>query len=111
MITTYITSLRAAFNPFQATSKVPRLFLNALPAEAHKTIKISATQFPRTSAAPAILELGFKDGKTLKYSWAADALDNTATKEKKTERVSLQEIVEEVNRHARASDRKAELSG
>ncbi|KIW56262.1 hypothetical protein PV05_04935 [Exophiala xenobiotica] len=111
MITTYITSLKTAFNPFQAASKVPRLFLNALPAEAHKTIKISTTQFPRTSTAPAILELGFKDGKTLKYSWAADALENTGAKEKNSKGVDLQEIVEEVNRHARASDRKAELSG
>ena len=111
MITTYITSLKTAFNPFQATSKVPRLFLNLLPAEAHKSIKISAKQFPRTSTAPAVLELGLKDGKTLKYSWDADALKSTASTQQKVKRTSLQDIVEEVNRHARVLDRKAELSG
>jgi len=111
MITTYLTTIKAAFNPFTITSKVPRLFLNVLPASAHKTIKISATQFPRASAAPAILELGFQDGKTMKYSWAPEALQQTEGSGKKLKSVSLQDIIEEVDRHARGLARKQELTG
>lgn len=110
MITTYLTSLKVAFNPFLATSKVPRLFLTLLPPEAHKTIKISATQYPRTSKAPALLELGLKDGKTLKYTWEAEAPDAEG-KARKTKRVGLNDVVEEVNRHARGLARKEELTG
>ncbi|KIX02892.1 uncharacterized protein Z518_08835 [Rhinocladiella mackenziei CBS 650.93] len=113
MITTYLTTLKVAFNPFQPTSRIPRLFLNLLSPQAHKTIKINATQFPRASTDPAVLELGFKDGKTVKYSWSADALEKrkSETERKKVKWVGLQEIVEEVDRHARVSARKEELSG
>ncbi|KAL2437102.1 hypothetical protein ABEF95_016307 [Exophiala dermatitidis] len=110
MITTYLTSLKVAFNPFSATSKVPRLFLTLLPPEAHKTIKISTTQYPRTSKAPALLELGLKDGKTMKFTWEANAPASNGDA-KKTKRVGLNDIVEEVNRHARSLARKEELNG
>lgn len=111
MITTYLTTLKTAFNPFQVNSRVPRLFLNLLPAAAHKTIKITTTQLPRSSTAPATLEIGFKDGKTMKYSWATESPQATAERSPKVKRASLQDIVEEMNRHARALDRKEELSG
>ncbi|EXJ88263.1 hypothetical protein A1O1_05193 [Capronia coronata CBS 617.96] len=110
MITTYLTSIKVAFNPFQATSRVPRLFLNLLPPEAHKTIKISAIQYPRTSKAPALLELGLKDGKTMNYTWEAEA-SGADGKAQKTKRAGLKDIVEEVNRHARGLARKEELTG
>lgn len=108
MITTYLTTLKTSFNPFQVTSKVPRLFLNALPPEVHKTVKITTTQLPRTSTAPAELELGFKDGKTMKFTWAADKLSGNA---KRAQGASLPDIIEEVDRHARGLARKEELSG
>lgn len=115
MIITYLTNLKVAFNPFHASSKVPRLFLALLPADAHKTIKISATTLPRGSTAPSILELGFKDGKTMKYSWASESLQKSAKSEngsrQKGERVRLEDIAEEVNRHARGLARQEELSG
>ncbi|EXJ87067.1 hypothetical protein A1O3_04025 [Capronia epimyces CBS 606.96] len=110
MITTYVTSLKVAFNPFLATSKVPRLFLTLLPPEAHKTIKITTAQFPRTSTASALLELGFKDGKTMKYTWEIES-SSAEDKTTKTKKVGLNDIVEEVNRHARGLARKEELTG
>ena len=111
MITTYLTTLKTAFNPFQVNSRVPRLFLNLLPPAAHKTIKVTTAQLPRSSTAPATLEIGLKDGKTMSYSWATETAPATEGKAQKVKRVSLQDIVEEVNRHARALDRKEELSG
>ncbi|EXJ56678.1 hypothetical protein A1O7_07022 [Cladophialophora yegresii CBS 114405] len=95
MITTYLTTLRATFNPFSPSSKIPRLFLTLLPANAHKTLQIKSQALPRYSHEPSTLELGFKDGKV----------------QGPGEKVTLQDIVEEVNRHARGLARKEELSG
>lgn len=106
MITTYMTSLKTSFNAFSPSSKVPRLFVTMLPANAHKTIQIKSITLPRTSTEPSTLELGFKDGKVLKYSWGGIAAEGT-----KSSPVSLPSIVEEVNRHARGLARKEELAG
>ncbi|KEF59301.1 uncharacterized protein A1O9_04145 [Exophiala aquamarina CBS 119918] len=98
MKTTYLTSLSASFNPFLPTSKIPRLVLSLLPAAAHRTIKIKSTQLPRSSTAPSTLELAFKDGKTLKYSWPIET-------------VKLRDIIWEVDRHARVMARQEDLKG
>lgn len=122
MKTTYLTSLTATFNPFLPTSKVPRLLLSRLPASAYKNVKVTAKQLPRTSTAPSTLELAFKDGKTLKYSWAleteeekaaarAAALAGESGARLKKEKVKLADIVEEVDRHARGLSRAEELKG
>jgi large subunit ribosomal protein L53 len=119
MITTYLTSLKATFNPFAASSKIPRLFLTQLPANAHKTIQIKSTPLPRGSTGPSTLELGFKDGKVVKYSWGGpitaieDGSGKAVQKGRKTggEKVTLQDIVEEVDRHAKGLARKEELNG
>ena len=119
MITTYLTTLKATFNPFAPSSKIPRLFLTVLPADAHKSIKIVSTPLPRTSSAPSTLELGFKDGKVAKYSWGTNAkpvegdqIGATAMGKKGAgDKVTLKDIVEEVDRHARQLARKEELAG
>lgn len=113
MRTTYLTSLNTSFNPFSPTSHVPRLFLQLLPAKAHRDIKISQSVLPRSSPQPAQLELGFKDGKKMKFSWVEQAKARTAGAEqqKAEKQVQLSDIVEEVERHARVLGRKEELSG
>jgi large subunit ribosomal protein L53 len=114
MITTYLTSLRATFNPFSASSKIPRLFLTTLPATAGKTIKITSVALPRISTQPSTLELEFKDGKNVKYSWGGDQwkVEGKAIKKGNGgEKVTLTDIIEEVNRHAKALGRKEELAG
>ena len=112
MKTRYLTSLSLAFNPFSRTGKVPRLFLSLLPPAAYKSIQIKQTQLPRTSTQPAFLELGFKDGKKMKWEWtdqdAAETIDKDG-KEKKI--VKLEDVVGEVDRHARILGRKEELAG
>ena len=119
MITKYLTTLKATFNPFAASSKIPRLFLTVLPANAHKTIKITSKALPRASTDASTLELEFKDGKVVKYSWGGEsqavegAQRSVAMKGKKRvgEKVTLQDIVEEVDRHAKGLARKEELAG
>ena len=113
MKTEYIATLKTAFNPFHATSRVPRLFLSLIPSSAHKTLNPNITQLPRTSTAPAILELGFKDGKTMKYSWTAEMMDKNTKdgKGRSVKPVSLTDIVEEVDRHTRRLARKEDLAG
>lgn len=122
MKTTHLTSLSATFNPFLPSSKVPRLVLSKLPASAFKTLKITAKQLPRTSTAPATLELAFKDGKTLKYSWAHETPEEKAAaraallaggngERQKKEKVMLSDIVWELDRHARGIARAEELKG
>jgi len=112
MKTTYLTSLTTRFNPFSPTSKTPRLLLSLLPPNSHKTIKISTTQLPRSSTEPSMLELGFKDGKTMKWSWNEQTKDTTKGSQTTGQtKVGLQDIVEEVDRHARGLKRKEELAG
>lgn len=113
MKTTYLTTLTSSFNPFSRTAVVPRLILSLLKPDAHKTIAIKSTQLPRTSSQPASLVLGFKDGKTLKYSWAENEVGKSPTADgsKQQKSVKLQDIVEEVERHTRILGRKEELAG
>ena len=118
MRTTYLTSLKTTFNPFSPTSHVPRLFLQLLPVNAHKSIKISQSVLPRTTTTPASLELGFKDGKSMTFSWTErvkrklDADGAAAGEVRKEEKqTQLADIVEEVERHARILGRKEELQG
>src|SRR5262245_14623295 len=112
MKTTYITTLKVVSNPFLRSSKVPRLFLAQLPANEHKNIKIVSENLPRNSISPALLEIGFKDGKSLKYSWANETAPTKAEeKPKKAERGrSLQDVVEEIERHWRVTSRQEELN-
>ena len=107
MKTSYLTSLTARFNPFTPSSKVPRLVLSLLGPSAQKTIKITTTQLPRSSAETSILELGFKDGKMMKWTWG----ERVAEGGRKKEQASIKDIEEEVDRHARVLKRKEELSG
>lgn len=106
MKTSYITSLTTRFNPFTRSSKVPRLVLSLIGPSAQKTIKINTTQLPKSSAEPAMLVVDFKDGKTMKWAW-----DLQGTKVGKKEQAGIQDIVEEVDRHARMLKRKEDLSG
>lgn len=106
MKTSYITSLTTRFNPFTRSSKVPRLVLSLIGPSAQKTVKISTTQLPKSSTEPSVLELGFKDGRTMKWAW-----DVEGTEVGKKEQVGIQAIVEEVDRHARILKRKEDLSG
>ncbi|ETN37196.1 uncharacterized protein HMPREF1541_08186 [Cyphellophora europaea CBS 101466] len=109
MKTTYLTSLKAAFDPFSRTAIVPRLFLGLLPTNAHKSIQIKTTQLPRNSNQPALLELGFKDGKKMSYTWVEQSREEAKKADVKP--ATIQDIIAEVDKHARITGRKEELSG
>ena len=67
---------------------------------------------PRASAQPSFLELGFKDGKKLKWEWTEEDVTGGVGKDGKEKKlVKLEDVVEEVNRHARILGRKEELAG
>jgi hypothetical protein len=111
---TYLTHLTTSFNAFSLTSRVPRLFLNSLPPNAHRAIQIKNVPLPRSSPTPAFLELTFKDGKKMRYEWTEDDVKKVeagtlaAKKQKKV--ASLQNVIDEVDRHARMAGRKEELN-
>jgi large subunit ribosomal protein L53 len=112
MKTKYLTSLSLAFNPFSRTGKVPRLFLSLLPPAAHKSVQIKQEQLPRASTAPSYLELGFKDGKNMKWEWTEEDVKGGLDKDGKEKKiVKLKDVVDEVDRHARILGRKEELAG
>ncbi|RMZ87025.1 hypothetical protein DV736_g5747, partial [Chaetothyriales sp. CBS 134916] len=114
---TYLTQLTTGFNPFSLTSRVPRLFLNHLPPNAHKLVQIKCATLPQTSSAPAFLELAFKDGHKMRYEWCEEDMKKpvpgsvAATNLKRKKVTTLQNIVAEVDRHARMAQRKEELNG
>ena len=59
MITKHITEVTTRFNPFAEPSKICRVFLAQLPANARTTMKISTTLFQRDSKEPSFLKLKF----------------------------------------------------
>lgn len=103
MHTTYLVTIKTAFNPFSRTAAVPRLFLQHLSAKAQKDIKIAQKVLPRTSTEPSSLTLGMKDGQQMQYTWPEGQEPSKQTR--------LNDIIQEVERHARVAGRKAELSG
>lgn len=101
----HLTTLTTSFNPFARHAKTPRLFLSLLPPSARNTVKVTVKQLSRSDTSPSTLELGFKDGKVLKYSFR-DVLPGD-----KMEQVKLKDVVEQVERHTRGLARKEELNG
>ncbi|MCJ1242947.1 39S ribosomal protein L44, mitochondrial [Trapelia coarctata] len=96
MITKFLTDVSTKFNPFSKRGKTCRIFLSQLPPNARQTMKINIMQLPRTSREPSTLNLKFKDGKELHID---------------TEKLSIKDVIEEVDRHSRGLNRQADLLG
>ncbi|KAL9136383.1 MAG: hypothetical protein Q9175_002400 [Cornicularia normoerica] len=94
MITKHITEVTTRFNPFTKPSKTCRVFLAHLPANARTTIKINTTVLKRDSQEPSFLKLKFRDGKEMQLD---------------TEKLKINDVVEEVDRHSRILNRQADL--
>jgi len=94
MITSFIASATAQFNPFAASAKAARVFLAQLPADARRAMAIKTTLLPRRSTEPPHLNVAFKDGVTMSFD---------------LERQRFAEIQELVDRHSRALVRKEAL--
>ncbi len=114
MKTTYLTSLSTSLSPFSPHSKVARLILTLLPADARTLIAIKTSLLPRSAALtnPATLEMGFKDGTKMQWRWEPKRRPREENAEKKRqEPVKLKDVIEEVDRHWRALKRKEDLAG
>jgi len=96
MITKFITDVTTKFNPFSRRAKTCRIFLAQLPANARQTMKIKTALLPQDSKDPSSLFVKFKDGKEMKLD---------------TDKLSLTDVMEEVDRHSRVLNRQAELRG
>lgn len=94
MITSYIASATARFNPFAASAKAARTFLAQLPPDARASMAIKTTLLPRRSAEPPLLSVVFKDGAAMSFDLEAQRFP---------------QIQELVDRHSRALGRKEAL--
>ncbi|KAL8842409.1 MAG: hypothetical protein Q9170_000537 [Blastenia crenularia] len=96
MITRFITEVSIAFNPFRKPGSTCRKFLAHLPANARQSMKINTEVLTMDSKEPNFLKLKFKDGKEMQLD---------------TEKLSVKDVMEEVDRHSRLLKRQADLSG
>ncbi|MCJ1455098.1 39S ribosomal protein L44, mitochondrial [Mycoblastus sanguinarius] len=96
MITKHITEVTTKFNPFKKPAKTCRVFLAHLPANARTTMKVNTTVLTRDSQEPSFLKLKFKDGKEMHLD---------------TEKLNINDVADEVDRHSRTLNRKADLEG
>ncbi|OAQ98195.1 hypothetical protein LLEC1_02304 [Akanthomyces lecanii] len=96
MITKFMTEITARFNPFSACAKPARLFLTLLPPNARTSgTNISTTLLPRASTEPSSIAVKFKDGKELEFN---------------TGKITIKGLVEEMDRHSRKLQKKADLT-
>ncbi|KAF6805519.1 mitochondrial ribosomal protein L44 (39S ribosomal protein L53/MRP-L5) [Colletotrichum musicola] len=96
MITKFMTEITTKFNPFSPTARSARLFLSFIPPNARASgMAIKTVLLPRTSKESPSLSVKFKDGKEM-------TLD--------VERMGIKSIIEEVDRHSRGLQKKADLS-
>ncbi|KAI4125078.1 MAG: hypothetical protein LQ338_004465 [Usnochroma carphineum] len=96
MITRFITEVSTVFNPFKKPGKTCRVFLAHLPANARQSMKINTKVLAKDSKEPSVLKLKFKDGKEMQLD---------------TEKLSVNDVMAEVDRHSRLLKRQADLSG
>ena len=110
MRTRYLQSLAATFNPHLnlKSHKIPRIMLSFIGSVARSAtgggMKVKTNVLPAASKEPSSLILTFKDGKELR--WAERSQDEGTWDLAK---VSVKDVVEEVERHSRILKRKEEL--
>ncbi|KAI4136944.1 MAG: hypothetical protein L6R39_007548 [Caloplaca ligustica] len=96
MITRFLAEVSTVFNPFRKPGRTCRVVLAHLPANARQSMKINTKVLTKDSKEPSMLKLKFKDGKEMQLD---------------TEKLSVKDIMEEVDRHSRLLKRQADLSG
>jgi len=95
MITRFITDVSTKFNPFSPRAKAARVFLSFLPPTARSDgMNITTKLLPRNSPEPSTLYVKFKDGKEMNID---------------CEKLHINSIVEEVDRHSRALQKQLDL--
>ncbi len=113
MITKFITEVKTVFNPFNPKAKTARLFLSFLPPDARSTMKINTKLLPRASKEPAVFQLKFStfpspyEIKKSNVIFVEDGKEMTLNAEK----LGINGVMEEVDRHSRQLLRQEELNG
>ena len=115
MITKHITEVTTKFNPFKKPAKTCRVFLAHLPANARQSMKINTKVLARDSAEPSSLKLKFSTSAGLRNYLGREVLTISTEDGKEmsldTEKMGINDVVEEVDRHSRMLNRKADLGG
>ncbi|KAI9698242.1 MAG: 39S ribosomal protein L44, mitochondrial [Candelina mexicana] len=112
MITKFITDVSTKFNPFDPRAKTARVFLSLLPPNARQTMKVNTLLLPKTSRERSNLLLKFI---LLSHEYNVNETRSNAedgkTMQLNTERLGINEVMEEVDRHSRILSRQEELTG
>lgn len=124
MITKFITDVSTKFNPFSKRAKTCRIFLAHLPSSARQTMNIDTKILPRTSREGSTLSLKFSKfirSSNLRLSGIMPVNEEkilicTLTEDGKemqldTEKLTINDVMEEVDRHSRKLNRQADLMG
>lgn len=118
MITKFMTEITARFNPFSTCAKPARLFLTLLPPNARTSgTVINTVLLPRTSNEAGSVAVKFSMGHYLcepqfNVDEGANKLVAEDGKELKfnTSKYTIKGLVEEVDRHSRKLQKKADLT-
>jgi large subunit ribosomal protein L53 len=118
MISNFITTVSAKFNPFTRSQRMPRIFLSMLPPTARTSMKISVAQLPRESAENGSLSLTFStylkirvDGcKVCREQKDWCAVEDGKEMSFDPETIKIKDVVAEVDRHSRMLARKEDLT-
>ncbi|KAL1901676.1 39S ribosomal protein L44, mitochondrial [Ceratocystis pirilliformis] len=95
MITKFMTQITSRVNPFSRASRSTRLFLSQIPPNARvEGLVVNNTVLPQDSVEKPLLQVKFKDGRVMD-------LDCMGT--------NIKGLVEEVDRHSRALQKKADI--
>ncbi|OLN88719.1 54S ribosomal protein L44, mitochondrial [Colletotrichum chlorophyti] len=96
MITKFMTEITTKFNPFSPSAKSARLFLSFIPPTARQSgMTINTVLLPRNSTQAPSLVVKFKDGKEMNLE---------------PEKMSIKNLIEEVDRHSRGLQKQADLT-
>lgn len=119
MITRYLKTVTATFNPMSGTSahKLPRIFLSFLGSDARTAsgggLTIKANVLPNRPGQVSMLALSFKDGKEMR--WVQHKMESPQYSQDESvwnlSQVRMRDIEEEVDRHSRVLKRKEDLAG
>ncbi|KAL7276043.1 39S ribosomal protein L44, mitochondrial [Rhizina undulata] len=96
MITRYLKNVTVHFNPFSPRARTARLFMSLLPPDARQSMRINTKILGQDSKEAGWVEVVFKDGKEIKLD---------------VSKMSIKDLVEEMDRHSRMLKRQDELAG
>ena len=126
MLTKFITEVTTTFNPFRRPGRTCRVFLAHLPANARSTMRITTNILPRDSQDRSLLKLKFSRSTRITcfcnsftmashhmvhHCWPWTFLEDGMEMQLDAEKMSIKDLMEEVDRHSRLLRRQADLAG